>query len=36
MSKTMDLCRPCACAIEAEGEYRCRPAGGRRGQQGAV
>lgn len=28
MSKTMDLCRPCACAIEAEGKYICHPAGG--------
>ena len=28
MNKTMDLCRPCACAIEAEGEYTCHPAGG--------
>lgn len=28
MGKTMDLCRPCACAIEAEGEFTCRPSSG--------
>ena len=24
----MDLCRPCACAIEDEGKYHCRPVKG--------
>lgn len=28
MSDVMDLCRPCACAIEDEGEYHCHPISG--------